>query len=74
MDLVALLICHFLTSNIWYTTGFNVDTGGFNNNIHCLAKCISVVTAGSEYARLGREHQQRRSVSNMHLRLCEISP
>lgn len=28
----------FMTSSIWNTTAFNVDTGGFNNNIHCLAR------------------------------------
>ncbi|CAI0401810.1 unnamed protein product [Linum tenue] len=62
--LLPYLFATFMTSNIWYTTGFNVDTGGFNNNIHCLARCISAVIAGSEYVRLEREHQQRRSVSS----------
>lgn len=32
------LFATFMTSNIWNTTGFNVETGGFNNNIHCLAR------------------------------------
>nr|TKS07118.1 protein NAP1-like isoform X3 [Populus alba] len=57
-----------MTSNIWNSTGFNVDTGGFNNNIHCLARCMSAVIAGSELVRLEREHQQRQqSPSNGHL-------
>ncbi|PQQ12275.1 protein NAP1 [Prunus yedoensis var. nudiflora] len=60
------LFATFMTSNIWNTTAFNVDTGGFNNNIHCLARCISAVIAGSEFVRLEREHQQRQSLSNGH--------
>ncbi|CAN1221200.1 Protein NAP1 [Linum grandiflorum] len=64
--LLPYLFATFMTSNIWYTTGFNVDTGGFNNNIHCLARCISAVIAGSEYVKLEREHRQRQSLSNGH--------
>ncbi|KAM1792377.1 hypothetical protein FF1_036107 [Malus domestica] len=60
------LFATFMTSNIWNTTAFNVDTGGFNNNIHCLARCITAVIAGSEFVRLEREHQQRQSLSNGH--------
>lgn len=37
-SLLPYLFATFMTSNIWNTTGFNVDTGGFNNNIHCLAR------------------------------------
>lgn len=65
--LLPYLFATFMTSNIWNTTGFNVDTGGFNNNIHCLARCMSAVIAGSELVRLEREHQQRQSLSNGHL-------
>ncbi|KAL5842760.1 hypothetical protein ACOSQ3_013363 [Xanthoceras sorbifolium] len=65
-SLLPYLFAAFMTSNIWNTTGFNVDTGGFNNNIHCLARCISSVIAGREYVRLEREHQQRHSFSNGH--------
>lgn len=36
--LLPYLFATFMTSHIWNTTGFNVDTGGFNNNIHCLAR------------------------------------
>ncbi|KAJ4702490.1 Protein NAP1 [Melia azedarach] len=66
-SLLPYLFAIFMTSNIWNTTGFNVETGGFNNNIHCLARCISAVIAGREYVRLEREHQQRRSLSNGHV-------
>lgn len=37
-SLLPYLFAIFMTSNIWNTTGFNVETGGFNNNIHCLAR------------------------------------
>ncbi|KAI9381541.1 hypothetical protein POPTR_015G124500v4 [Populus trichocarpa] len=66
--LLPYLFATFMTSKIWNSTGFNVDTGGFNNNIHCLARCMSAVIAGSELVRLEREHQQRQqSLSNGHL-------
>ncbi|GKV03804.1 hypothetical protein SLEP1_g16050 [Rubroshorea leprosula] len=63
-SLLSYMFATFMTSNIWNTTGFNIDTGGFNNNIHCLARCISAVIAGSEHVRLEREHQQRQLLSN----------
>lgn len=65
-SLLPYLFAIFMTSNIWNTTGFNVETGGFNNNIHCLARCISAVIAGREYVKLEREHQRRHSFSNSH--------
>lgn len=37
-SLLPCLFASFMTSGIWNTTAFNVDTGGFNN-IHCLARC-----------------------------------
>ena len=37
-SLLPYLFAAFMTSNIWSSTAFNVDTGGFNNNIHCLAR------------------------------------
>ena len=49
------------------STAFNVDTDGFNNNIHCLARCISAVIAGSEFVRLEREHHQKSSLSKGHV-------
>ncbi|KAG4162744.1 hypothetical protein ERO13_D01G132500v2 [Gossypium hirsutum] len=66
-SLLPYLFATSMTSNIWNTTGFNVDTGGFNNNIHCLARCINAVIAGSEYVRLAREHHQRQLLSNGHV-------
>ncbi|XP_047335582.1 protein NAP1 [Impatiens glandulifera] len=65
-SLLPYFFATFMTSNIWTTTAFNVDTGGFNNNIHCLARCICAVIAGSEFVRLERECQQRQSFSNGH--------
>lgn len=66
-SLLPYLFAAFMTSNIWSSTAFNVDTGGFNNNIHCLARCISAVIAGSEFVRLEREHHQKSSLSNGHV-------
>ncbi|GMH02666.1 hypothetical protein Nepgr_004505 [Nepenthes gracilis] len=66
-NLLPYLFSAFMTSNIWNTTAFNVDTGGFNNNVYCMARCISSVIAGSEYVRLEREYQQTRSSSNGHI-------
>ncbi|KAF8412694.1 hypothetical protein HHK36_000662 [Tetracentron sinense] len=65
-SLLPYLFAACMTSNVWNTTAFNVDTGGFNNNIHCLARCISAVIAGSEFVRLERKQQQRQSLSNGH--------
>ncbi|KAM7270518.1 hypothetical protein ACFE04_029732 [Oxalis oulophora] len=65
-SLLPYFFATFMTSSVWNTTAFNVDTGGFNNNIHCLARCITAVIAGSEFVRLEREHHQRRSFSNGH--------
>ncbi|KAK9156253.1 hypothetical protein Sjap_003733 [Stephania japonica] len=66
-SLLPYLFSSFMTSNIWNTTAFNVDIGGFNNNIHCLARCINAVIAGSEFVRLEREQQQKRVLSNGHV-------
>ncbi|GFS42969.1 transcription activator [Actinidia rufa] len=38
LSLLPYFFATFMTSNIWNVTAFNVDTGGFNNNIHCLAR------------------------------------
>ncbi|KAG2241935.1 hypothetical protein Bca52824_096221, partial [Brassica carinata] len=67
-SLLPYFFASFMTSNAWNTTGFNIETGGFSNNIHCLARCISAVIAGSEYVRLQREYhqQQHQSLSNGH--------
>ncbi|KAL4578105.1 hypothetical protein LXL04_014221 [Taraxacum kok-saghyz] len=65
-SLLAYLFSTFMTSNIWNTTAFNIDTGGFNTNVHCLARCISAVIAGGELVRVQREHQQRQLYTNGH--------
>ncbi|KAL2895190.1 Protein NAP1, partial [Bienertia sinuspersici] len=56
-NLLPYLFSAFMSSNIWNTTRFNVETGGFNNNIHCLARCINAVIAGNEYVRMEKENQ-----------------
>ena len=60
-SLLPYLFVAFMTSNIWSSTAFNVDTGGFNNNIHCWAKCISAVIAGSEFVKAGRGEENATS-------------
>ncbi|RZC67779.1 hypothetical protein C5167_011465 [Papaver somniferum] len=72
-SLLPYLFAAFMTSNIWDITAFNVDTGGFNNNIHCLARCINAVIAGSEFVRFEREQQQSRSLSNGHVEEAQES-
>ncbi|KAK4710641.1 hypothetical protein R3W88_005154 [Solanum pinnatisectum] len=67
-SLLPYLFATLMTSNIWNSSGFNVDTGGFSNNIYCLARCISAVIAGSEFVRLEREHHMKQSFSNGHVR------
>jgi NCK-associated protein 1 len=37
-SLLPYLFATFMASNVCNTTAFNVKTGGFNNNIHCLAR------------------------------------
>ncbi|XP_039139762.1 probable protein NAP1 [Dioscorea cayenensis subsp. rotundata] len=64
--LLPYLCASFMSSNIWNLTAFNVSTGGFNNNMHCLARCISAVIAASEFVRLERGEYQRQSTSNGH--------
>ncbi|XP_010260605.1 PREDICTED: protein NAP1 [Nelumbo nucifera] len=65
-NLLPYLFAAFMTSNIWNTTAFNVNNGGFNNNMHCLARCINAVMAGSEFVRVERKQQQEQSLSNGH--------
>ncbi|CAA2996854.1 Hypothetical predicted protein [Olea europaea subsp. europaea] len=40
-NVLPYLFATFMTSTIWNTTAFNVDTGGFSNNVHCLVHCFS---------------------------------
>lgn len=74
-SLLPYLFATFMTSNIWNTSAFNVDTGGFNSNIHCLARCMSGVLAGSEFVRLEREHyeQQQQKESQVESRLSSAA-
>jgi len=39
-SLLPYLCAALVISNIWSTTTYNVNTGGFNNNVHCLARYI----------------------------------
>lgn len=39
-SLLPYLFATFMTSNIWNTTAFNIETGGFSNNVHCLARFV----------------------------------
>lgn len=41
-SLLPYLFAALMTSNIWSTTNYNVTTGGFNNNLHCLARYIFI--------------------------------
>ncbi|KAF6160665.1 hypothetical protein GIB67_019605 [Kingdonia uniflora] len=58
-DLLPYLFAACMTSNIWNTAAFNVEAGGFNNNVHCLSLCINAVIAGSEFVRLEREQKKQ---------------
>lgn len=40
-SLLPYLYAALMASNIWSTTSYNVHTGGFNNNVHCLARYYS---------------------------------
>ncbi|KZV28615.1 hypothetical protein F511_33826 [Dorcoceras hygrometricum] len=66
-SLLPYLFAAFMTSTIWDTTTFNVGTGGFSNNVHCLARCICAVIVGIEFVRLEREYEQNQSLSNGHV-------
>ncbi|KAJ4975907.1 hypothetical protein NE237_001013 [Protea cynaroides] len=65
-NLLPYLLAAFMTSNVWNTTAFNINIGGFNNNIHCLARCISSVIAASEFIKMERAQLQNQSLSNGH--------
>eukprot|EP01018_Ginkgo_biloba_P029851 Gb_16727 [translate_table: standard] len=61
--LLPYLYTACMTSNIWNTSAFSVTTGGFNNNVHCLARCINAVIAASEFVRAERKELQRQILS-----------
>ncbi|RCV30145.1 hypothetical protein SEVIR_6G069200v4 [Setaria viridis] len=63
--LLPYLCAAFMVSNIWSGAVYDVNIGGFSNNLHCLARCVNAVVGGSEYTRVERE-QQINSLSNGH--------
>ncbi|CAO2210203.1 unnamed protein product [Urochloa humidicola] len=63
--LLPYLCAAFMVSNIWSGAVYDVNIGGFSNNLHCLARCVSAVVGGSEYTRVERE-QRISSLSNGH--------
>ncbi|KAM3190126.1 hypothetical protein ACQJBY_068371 [Aegilops geniculata] len=63
--LLPYLCSAFMVSNMWSSAVYDVNTGGFSNNLHCLARCISAVVGGSEYTRMAKE-QRINSLSNGH--------
>ncbi|KAM0900486.1 hypothetical protein ACQ4PT_020617 [Festuca glaucescens] len=63
--LLPYLCSAFMVSNMWSSAVYDVNTGGFSNNLHCLARCINAVVGGSEYTRIAKE-QRMNSLSNGH--------
>ncbi|KAJ3692681.1 hypothetical protein LUZ60_011776 [Juncus effusus] len=62
--LLPYLCAGFMSSSMWGSVVYDVKNGGFNNNLHCLARCINAVIGGSEYVRMERE-MQRQTISNI---------
>ncbi|KAL2631653.1 hypothetical protein R1flu_016339 [Riccia fluitans] len=52
-----------MTSSMWNSSTFSIHTGGFSNNIHCLARCISAVFAASELVRVERNELLKRLIA-----------
>ncbi|CAA6671860.1 unnamed protein product [Spirodela intermedia] len=69
-SLLPYLCASFMVSSVWNTTYFDVNIGGFNSNVQCLAadssfcRCISAVIAASELIRSEKSELQRQSLSN----------
>ncbi|KAH9315390.1 hypothetical protein KI387_024017, partial [Taxus chinensis] len=61
--LLPYLCAAYMTSNIWSTSAFSISTGGFNNNVHCLARFVNAVIAASELVRAERKELQRQLLS-----------
>ncbi|KAH7432487.1 hypothetical protein KP509_07G024700 [Ceratopteris richardii] len=57
--LLPYLFVSCMTSQVWSSSVYSIHTGGFNNNVHCLARCINAVIVASEYIRLERKESQR---------------
>uniref|UniRef100_A0A1D1YCP6 Protein NAP1 n=1 Tax=Anthurium amnicola TaxID=1678845 RepID=A0A1D1YCP6_9ARAE len=64
--LLPYLCAAFMVSAIWSITSFDVNTGGFNSNIQCLARCVNAVIAGSEFIKSEGNELQKQSLSNGH--------
>jgi NCK-associated protein 1 len=45
------VLLHGASYHIWSTSALNISIGGFNNNVHCLAKCMNVFIAASEFVK-----------------------
>ncbi|KAJ7555822.1 hypothetical protein O6H91_05G056100 [Diphasiastrum complanatum] len=57
--LLPYLYVACMTSTIWNSSTFSIQTGGFNNNVHCLARCINAIVVASEFVRFERKELQR---------------
>ncbi|XP_024527538.1 protein NAP1 isoform X1 [Selaginella moellendorffii] len=64
--LVPYLYVALMTSSVWDDSSFDIHAGGFNNNVHCLARCIHAVVAASELVRFERRELQRRMIAQQH--------
>lgn len=62
-SLLPYLCAAYMTSGIWSTSAFSISTGGFNNNVHCLARFINAVIAASELVREERKELQKQLLS-----------
>eukprot|EP00249_Psilotum_nudum_P015741 c25499_g1_i2 orf=223-4398(+) len=60
--LLPYLYMGCMACRAWSSSTFSIHTGGFNNNMHCLARCINALMVASELAR--SEHKEfKRQVS-----------
>ncbi|KAI5070089.1 hypothetical protein GOP47_0014432 [Adiantum capillus-veneris] len=57
--LLPYLFVSCMISQVWSSSTYSIHTGGFNNNVHCLARCINAVMVASEFIRLERKELQR---------------
>eukprot|EP00252_Welwitschia_mirabilis_P021329 TRINITY_DN5452_c0_g1_i3.p1 TRINITY_DN5452_c0_g1~~TRINITY_DN5452_c0_g1_i3.p1 ORF type:complete len:1244 (-),score=247.08 TRINITY_DN5452_c0_g1_i3:983-4714(-) len=73
--LLPYLYGAFMTSTVWTTTTFNVGIGGFNNNLHCLSRCINAFIAATEIVKAekkeaqGQIFSQQSNVNNKELEM-----
>eukprot|EP00250_Pteridium_aquilinum_P014737 c22167_g1_i1 orf=670-4797(-) len=64
--LLPYLFVSCMISHVWNSSTYSIHTGGFNNNVHCLARCINAVMVASEFVRSERKELQRQ-LSQQHL-------